>query len=220
MTIKQSELNEKYLIKYYEELLTITKFYKKISKKPTLKTIELSKLRIKVFSFYQLLLTMLIIYTFLIRYYFLLELQISLFVLLVLSLCISIRKIKNIVKKEIKSCKEIKDTSIIFNENEIIKHIKYNDENKTSSISFSNVKYIIINNYTIIFMPKKTNPLEESIICIPAIDKKKIMPYFKKIDKENIIIDNSKLYNKKNINLKSKINMFKLDIEIWFYRVK
>ncbi len=60
-------------------------------------------------------------------------------------------------------------------------------------IDFKDIAYVIINRYTIVFLPKDKTKL---MIGIPVKYKKEVVSELKELKQEKLIIDNSKRYEK------------------------
>lgn len=179
------EIKERGCNNFYDEFLFVLFNYKKIVKNPQKKVKRISQS-----SICYLIVSLVILALFTILY--LNEKSYKTYLLIIyLFSFLSVFSIIYylIIKKRINTLKNVKGTIIIeFNDNEI----KYISNDNKYEIKWDNIKYIIINNYSICFIPKKINNI------LIGIDKKyikEVRDAVKKYKKDKILIDNSNLYN-------------------------
>ena len=72
-------------------------------------------------------------------------------------------------------------------------HISLENKKQNIELSFDSIKYIIINKETISFIPKEINATS-IVMFISTKYKEDVMTALKKYKKEELVIDNSKLY--------------------------
>lgn len=164
---------------YFDEVLYIATYINKFIKKPNRKVHRLTK-------FYRNYLIFIIIYL-LLMIWFYIKYKDLLFIFLLgfmSLLLVFVLKGLIITNKRIKYYLEEKNNkSIEFD----TKTIKYIDKIKTLSIDWKDVKNIIINNYSIIFLPvNNTLP----VIAIDKQYKDQVDEVIKKYSKEELIINN------------------------------
>lgn len=169
---------------FYNELLYISSKYPILKKNPNTKTHSVTK----VFTFY-ITLGLLMMLAFALLYikfnkWILLVILFFMSVYFFLSLYFLLDAIK-FVNKEVKE----KDDSILTINTSGVritrgKKIDY-------KIDFKDIIYVLINKHTIVFLPKEKSNL---MIGVASKYKKEIVNELKDLKKDDLIIDNSKLY--------------------------
>ncbi len=177
------EVKERGSKSYYDEFLFVVNKYRSLLKKPNVKVSKLT-----VFLKQYLLLILLSIIIFIASYIFTYDILFILFtgmlsILFIFSIyyLILINKRINYLMNE--------TGSKIININK--DYVEYSDEDKSYKVKWENIKYVIINKYSICFMPYLKS---EILISISTDYKDKILNAIKKYQKEKILIDNSNLY--------------------------
>lgn len=178
-------LNNNENSKYYDEVLYIQSNYKKIVKNP--------KIKAKSLSNYALLLTtiplcLLIIFgiLFLLDKNFTLYLYADIFfaIITVIGIFYYI-----LIKNTISKLKNEENSKKLIIEKEYVEIIISDVKTR---LNISDILYIIINKYSICFIPKLSR---NKIIAVNVTYKNEIINEFKKINEDNLIIDNANLYN-------------------------
>ena len=182
---------------YYNECLFILLNYHKIKNNPHTKVRSLSKsLFIK-----EIVLIVLIIVTIGLYYKtkYIPCLMVTFFILIVLGQNIyTLILVKGRIKSEIvtKVDKKI-DSKVQPKKNEIVKTKETKDSNNKkvkvveSTTKWDDILYIIINKYSICYLPKKD---ASKIICTPIGDQEKVLKDVDKYNRRDLLIDNSDLY--------------------------
>lgn len=181
------EIKERGLKEYYDEFLYVASKYKSFLKNPIRKAY--SSVKMLYFSIAYIFLAI-----FLITYFYIMDKNYLyvfflgiLLILLLFSIFYTI-----FVKKRIKAFMSEKGTKYIsFDEHKV----EYQDNDKKVKIDYNDIAYIIINKYSICFLPKKSSKI---LISISTDYKEKVIECLIKYDKINLLVDNSTLYKQKN----------------------
>ena len=175
------EFNNKSSKEYIDEVFYVATYASKFRRRPDRRVYQLTK-------YYTFYLIFSIIYLFILGMLYLTykeSIFVSAFViffflllLVILLLIKNNKRIKYFLNNEITKTIEFnKDT------------IKYIDKHKTLTIEWSNIKKILINKYSIIFLP------DNNMLPFISVDVKylnKIMEAIKKYDKEKLVINKNK----------------------------
>ena len=198
--------------KYYGEIYTINRYIKKIIKNPELKISDIVTLYTKITLILLFICIICLLLFILYKNKIIITYGITLTLVTFLMMYLTIYKLKIEIKNIIENNKAIKSNNLKINKNEIIKEINIEKNIKTYTISWKELKYIIINKYTIYFIPK--NILITAPIATTNEIKEELIKSLKEINKENYIIDNTNLY----LDNKSKniFNRTKEDLKILF----
>ncbi len=187
----------KEVINYYNECLYILFNYNKIKNNPHTKVNSLSKiLLIKEITFLILIIATIVLYVFT-KYIPWLILTAILVFLLSQNLYTHIL-VKNRIKSEITNKVEKKiENKIQTKKEEIIQYKETKTENKkkikieSNSTKWDDVLYVIINKYTICYLPKKD---PNKLICSSIDEQAKILKDLDKYNRRDLLIDNSDKY--------------------------
>lgn len=171
-----SNKNEKD-IKYWDEVMYIQDNYYLLIKRPSLKTHSL----LKSYIAYIIILTILGIISIIVNeVFFILPLCLILLIIYIYSLVETKYKIREYLKQDIVITK-IDDTGVEISEK----------GKMAMKLYWDNIEYIIINKYTISFLPKS---FAHFIITINSKYKEKVYEILKKYHKLDILKDNSSKY--------------------------
>jgi hypothetical protein len=168
---------------YYEELLYITSKYNKLVRTPHVKLHKISV----VYTVYIVLLSIMVIGLF-----FFLNKSILLvigFILCIIALIFSIYFLcysRNYIKKELSY--DGNDPYVVIS-SKGISYVK--GSNISYKISWNDVRWILINKYSVTFIPKKNSYL---IIGVNSLYKDDIIKAVINEKKTHILVDNSELY--------------------------
>ena len=166
---------------FYDEFLSVMMKYKKIIKNPHKKVNRLSKEVIGL-----MLLSVFLLIVFIILYKFK---GYSIICVVLFSLIFILSIIYYLLmNKRISFYRNFKGTIVIEFNNDYIEYLSSKNNYK---VDWDNIKSIIINKYSICFIPIYSNKV---MIGISTEYKDKVIDIIKKLDKENLIIDNSNLY--------------------------
>lgn len=177
------EINEKPDRKFYDELLYVTSYYKKIKKKPNKKITTITKELMKDIGIILLLL--------LIELFFYFEYQDNIFLFMIgfigliliffiLYLIAVQKRIKDFLKDNTKTIISINESGVeLVKEN--IQHIQ---------VDWNSIDFILINKYSICLLPKNITNI---IIALDTKNKKEFLEGIKKYDKDDLIVDNTEL---------------------------
>ncbi len=182
---------------YYNECLFILLNYNKIKNNPHTKVRSLSK----IIFIKETLLTLIII-ALIVAYYitkYIPCLIIAFFTLIVLGQNVyTYILVKKRIKSEIitKVDKKI-ESKVQPKKNEIVQTKETKDSNNKklkvveSTTKWDDILYIIINKYSICYLPKKD---ASKLICTPIGDQEKVLKDVEKYNRRDLLIDNSELY--------------------------
>lgn len=166
---------------FYEEFLYITLMYSKLKKHPRKKASKITTFLINTESL--VLIFVVLAYRLDSDESFLVGAGIASLLVWVISFTIISRQIKNFVKLN----DEGTEGTVEINQ----KEIEVMDDEKTIQIKWESIEYIIVNKYSISFIPKK----DTGLFCSIGIDyKDEMIKALKKYKKEDLLIDNSDLY--------------------------
>lgn len=180
------EVKERANNEFYDEVLSVMMNYKKLITNPHTKITGLTKssITLGLISLIMLVLSIVLFsldnsfktYLYLI---FLFSFLVCLSIIYYLMIKVRISKLKNVTGKIIVNIE--KD------------YIEYNSNECNYKVDFADIKYIIINKNTISFLPKTVG---KALISLNIKYKKDVINTLAKFEKDSLIIDNSKLYEK------------------------
>ena len=164
---------------YYDEFLYICFFIRKFIKNPNKKAYRITE--------YYIMCLILLLIGFLVMLFFYLKLhelfsfavmifEATVFLFELICLINVIRRIKNYRKKE--GTVEIDITE---------KGLDYKIESLSIELEWKNIKYVIINRYTIIFLPVSNS---YSVVALGIEYKDEVIKTLKKYNKKELLIDN------------------------------
>ena len=169
---------------YYNEFVFVSTNYKKILNSPKMKVKNIVNQYILVLILSLVVLSF-ITYNIIIDNYSYFDVVIlTIFSCIILLYGLMLLKIKNNIKLYLNSKGS---TTIIIDEDGIKKSCDRDD----ILLKWCNVAYVIINKYSICFIPKE---LPSFLLGIPIEYKDKIVKGIEKYDKTSILIDNSGMY--------------------------
>ncbi len=170
------EVKEKKCAEYYDELLFIQSNYKKIlnNKIKKVSRMTMSFVKYAVLSIIFFCLTLLLYLKTKDNFYFIIC---GVYILLVIcSLYLVL-----ITKKRVKELMT-NDEDTIININ--TKNIEHKSTNSIFKISWEDMAFVLINKYSICFIPKTT---KNSLVCVPISYKEDIIKLLKKYKKDKLI---------------------------------
>ena len=169
---------------FYNELLYISSKYPMLKKNPNTKAHSVTK----IFSIYITIGFLMMVG------FFLLYLRYTKWIFLLILLFMSIYFFMSLyflydsikfVNKEVKE----EDDSILTINNSGVRITR--GKKLDYKIDFKDIMYVLINKYTVVFLPKEKSNL---MIGVASKYKKEIIKELKDLKKDDLIIDNSKLY--------------------------
>jgi len=169
---------------FYDEFFYIRRKYKKIRKNPKQKIKGITEFTTVYFIFFFVLFLCTLSYTFQFRetiYYFLCFVCFIYIFISIIDLILINKNIKVSIQETSNSIINIDESGI-----ELIKK-----DNYTAKIEWQMIDKIIINHYSICIFPKQVTSL---MIAFHAKYKKEFLEAIKQYQKEELIIDNSHLY--------------------------
>lgn len=179
------EVKERGSKEYYDEFLYVVSKYKKFKKNPRRKAYQFTK--------YLIVYNIFVLFVLLLNFYFYLDTEKTIFMFMTGALTVSLMiQITYLVmcKKRIKSLLNPKGVRIIeFNE----EGIEYIDDDKNIRVKWDDLKYVIINKYSICMLPKA---ILQGFTSVSIKYKEDVIKGLKKYNKEDTLIDNSHFYNK------------------------
>ena len=169
---------------FYNEILYISSKYPLLKKNPNTKAHSVTK----VFSLYITIGFLMMVAFFLL--YVIFTKWIFLVILLFMSIYffLSLYFLYDAIKFVNKEVKE-KDDSILTINNSGVRITR--GKKLDYKIDFKDIMYVLINKNTIVFLPKEKGNL---MIGVPSKYKKEIVNELKELKKDDLVIDNSKLY--------------------------
>ena len=176
------EFVEKEEKKYYDELYYISYKYSELVKKPNKRVDGMTSYLLK----YDILLFLTAVLVGISNTnkdsigFILLGMTILMFINYFYYIIIYNKRIKAMLNKNNNILIKINDNGIDYNDNYVERKQQWDD-----------IKYIIVNKYTLSFIPKDIAGL---IINVPKKYKKEINESLKKYNKEYLLVDNTKLY--------------------------
>ena len=179
------EVKERGSKEYYDEFLYVVSRHKKFKKNPRRKAYQFTKYLVfyNIFTFFVLLL----------NFYFYIDTKKTIFIFMTgaLTLALMIQIVYLFVcRKRIKLLLKTKGVRIVeFNED----GIEYIDDDKNIRVKWEDIKYIILNKYTICVLPKM---IVNGFISINGKYKDEIVDTLEKYNKIDMFIDNSHYYKK------------------------
>ena len=212
--IEITKLNKNSKKEYYNECLTIFTYIRKIINKPKLKIKGITNL------FFEASIIMLALY-FLCMIIaitikpnkILITAFITGFIFFSYLCYVILYKHKINLSELLKESDKIKKSSLTVDKNGIKKTTINNKNKNTLLIKWKDLKYVLINEKTIFFIPKDISLMNP--MSVPSNQKDKIIELLKDNNKESFIIDNTDMYNKKSFI--KKIFQIKKDLEILFW---
>lgn len=177
------EFKERGRKEYYEEMLYISYYFSKASKNPQ-KKVYLFTSYMWIHSLYMaVLLLVSLFFYFWMREVSFIFLTGAVFILLIAELYLIYQG-----KERMKRFLSTNDTKII----ELTKEgIDFEDVQRNYRISWNEIRYILINRYSITFLPKSNDNL---LISIDKQYQESVLEAIRECEKEDLIIDNSSLY--------------------------
>lgn len=168
---------------YYEEFLFVVSNYRRYRRKPNTKAQTYSKYMRNNYIVIGLCLLILGLYSYISKD----RLYLALILVCIALLCYTIYYHHN-TNEMIKAY--LNDTSI--KTLEIDKEgVCYTDPTKSYKLKWENIKYILINKYSISFIPENASMV---VISTDLEYKDQVFKALKEVNKENLVVDNSSLY--------------------------
>ena len=179
------EVKERGTKEYYDEFLYVVSKYKNFKKNPRRKAYQFTK----YLFFYNIF----VFFTLLLNFYFYLDNKDLIFIFMTgaLTVTLLIQVIYLILcKKRLKLFLNTAGVRTIeFNE----QGIEYIDDDKNLRVKWEDLKYVIINKYSICMLPKA---ILQGFTSVSTKYKENVIEGLKKYNMESILIDNSSLYKK------------------------
>lgn len=170
----------------YDEILALSKDYKKVSANPRVKVVPYSLV------YFKWIWILLFIMLFMIVLLFVPECSMIAAVGLFVMFCFEIRMIKNYIycKKVLKEYSEQKINSVIdFSKDKIV---LIQDSGTETCILWDSIKYIFVNKYSIVFFQNNTNVGPVLGFSVRYIDD--LLQVLDKYSYNDLLIDNRNLY--------------------------
>lgn len=179
------EIKERGTKEYYDEFLYAVSRYRKFKKDPRIKTHQFTK--------YLIVCNIFVLFALLLNAYFYFDTNKTIFAFmtgaLVVSYIIQVTYFV-VIKKRLKMLLNTKGVRIIeFSAS----GIEYIDDDKNIRVKWDDIKYVVINKYTICIIPKI---VINGFTSIDTKYKEEIIATLKKYNKLSLLIDNSDYYNR------------------------
>lgn len=185
MKFMKIEVNKRGKKEYYDEFLYVVTMRKRIKKNPNQKVQTLT-FYLKKYICYILLSVLLFIFFYYKTKNIFFMIYIGMVIIILLYIVVYLLN----TNKMIKTLMSKTDTKIV----EINKSgVEYKDSEKNIKIDWKNIEFILLNKYSICFIPKDDSNI---FISISSDYKYKVLTAIKEFNKEDLIKDNSQLYEK------------------------
>ncbi len=175
------DIKEKENISFYDELLYVTSYYKKIKINHKRKITKLSS----EFTKYLILILVFMISTIALYIVFKDEFYIAPIIMYILLLIVDIYYIYS-TKKRIKDFMNSKDDKVTININE--NYVQYSSVKSVYKINWEDIECILVNKYSICFIPKNGS---SNIIGVSIKYRHKIVETIKKYNKSKLLVINN-----------------------------
>ena len=188
------EVKERGTKEYYDEFLYVVSKYKEFKKNPRRKAYQFTK--------YLILCNIFVLFALLINFYFYFDTKDLVFIFMTGALTVAlIIQVVYLVMciKRIKQLLNTKGVRIIeFNED----GVEYIDDDKNIRVKWEDLKYVIINKYSICMLPKA---ILQGFTSVSVKYKNDVIKGLKKYNKESLLIDNGHFYKQiKEENMEEK----------------